>query len=119
VALGREAVSSCFRSWKRSRRATLKQRSWSWRKRSKAAFYERSLGLQDAHLKFLEWSDAEKAKKIEVLEKEKEELEKKYQDVLDDNKKQKGFRMDAPGSGYEPERVSHVLGAPSGLVTSV
>ena len=31
------------------------------------------------------WSDAEKAKKIEVLEKEKEELEKKYQDVLDLN----------------------------------
>jgi hypothetical protein len=25
-------------------------------------------------VKFLEWSDAEKAKKIEVLEKEKEEL---------------------------------------------
>jgi hypothetical protein len=38
-------------------------------------------------VKFLEWSDAEKAKKIEVLEKEKEELGKQYQDVLDDNKK--------------------------------
>jgi hypothetical protein len=33
----------------------------------KATFYERPLGLQDAYVKFLEWSDAEKAKKIEVL----------------------------------------------------
>jgi hypothetical protein len=39
-----------------------------------ATFYVRSLRLQDAYVKFLEWSDAEKAKKIEVLEKEKEEL---------------------------------------------
>jgi hypothetical protein len=31
----------------------------------------------------LEWSDAAKAKKIEVLEKENEVLKKKYQDVLD------------------------------------
>ena len=52
-----------------------------------ATFYERPLGLQDAYVKFLEWSDAEKAKKIEVLGKEKEELKKQYQDVLDDNKK--------------------------------
>jgi hypothetical protein len=50
-----------------------------------ATFYERPLGLQDEYVKFLEWSDAEKAKKIEVLEKEKEELEKKYHDVLDLN----------------------------------
>ena len=35
-----------------------------------------------------ERSNAEKAKKIEVLEKEKEELEKKYQDVLDLNGKE-------------------------------
>jgi hypothetical protein len=41
----------------------------------KARFYERSLGLQDPYVKLLEWSDAEKAKEIEVLE-------KKYQDVL-------------------------------------
>ena len=53
----------------------------------KSRGYERPLGLQDAYVKFLEWSDAEKAKKIEVLEKEKEELGKQYQDVLDDNKK--------------------------------
>jgi hypothetical protein len=43
----------------------------------KAAFHERPLGLQDAHVKFLEWGDAEKAKKIELLEKEKEVLERK------------------------------------------
>ena len=53
----------------------------------KSRGYERFLGLQDEYVKFLEWSDAEKAKKIEVLEKEKEELGKQYQDVLDDNKK--------------------------------
>jgi hypothetical protein len=53
----------------------------------KSRGYERLLGLQDEYVKSLEWSDAEKAKKIEVLEKEKEELEKKYQDVLDDNRK--------------------------------
>jgi hypothetical protein len=47
----------------------------------KAAFYERPLGLQGAYVKFLEWGDAEKAEKIEVLEKEKEEL-------LDLNKKE-------------------------------
>ena len=54
----------------------------------KSRGYERFLGLQDEYVKFLEWSDAEKAKKIEVLEKEKEELEKKYQDVLDLNGKE-------------------------------
>jgi hypothetical protein len=42
----------------------------------KAMFYERSLGLKDAYVKPLEWSDAEKAKEIEVLE-------KKYEDVVD------------------------------------
>jgi hypothetical protein len=70
------------------------------------------------YVEFLEWSDAEKAKKIEVLEKEKEELEKKYQDVLDDNKKDFEWMYQAVDI-YEPERVSDVLGAPSGLVTSV
>jgi hypothetical protein len=40
-----------------------------------AKFYERSLVLQDSYVTLLEWSDAEKAKKNEVLE-------KKYQDVL-------------------------------------
>ena len=35
-----------------------------------AKFYERSLGLQDSYVTLLEWSDAEKAKKNEVLEKE-------------------------------------------------
>jgi hypothetical protein len=39
------------------------------------------LGLQDSYVKLLEWSDAAKAKKIEVLE-------KKYQDVLDLNSKE-------------------------------
>ena len=47
----------------------------------KAKFYERPLGLQDSYVKLLEWSDAAKAKKIEVLE-------KKYQDVLDLNSKE-------------------------------
>jgi hypothetical protein len=47
----------------------------------KAKFYERPLGLQDSYVKLLEWSDAEKAKKIEVLEKE-------YQDVLDLNRRE-------------------------------
>ena len=41
----------------------------------KSRGYERFLGLQDEYVKFLEWSDAEKAKEIEVLE-------KKYQDLL-------------------------------------
>jgi hypothetical protein len=35
----------------------------------KAKFYEGSLGLQGTYMKLLEWSGAEKAKKIEVLEK--------------------------------------------------
>jgi hypothetical protein len=49
----------------------------------RAKFYEsRSLGLQDSHVKQLEWSDARQVKKIEVLEKEIEVLKKKYQDVL-------------------------------------
>jgi hypothetical protein len=48
-----------------------------------AKFYERPLGLQDSYVKLLEWSDAEKAKKIKVLEKKK-----KYQDVLDLNSKE-------------------------------
>jgi hypothetical protein len=39
------------------------------------------LGLQDSYVKLLEWSDAEKAKQIEVLE-------KKCQDVLDLNRKE-------------------------------
>jgi hypothetical protein len=38
-------------------------------------------------VKSLEWSDAEKAKEIEVLEKEKEELEKEKEELLDLNKK--------------------------------
>jgi hypothetical protein len=46
-----------------------------------AKFYERYPGLQDTYAKLLEWSDAEKAKKIEVLE-------KKYQDVLALNRKE-------------------------------
>jgi hypothetical protein len=40
-------------------------------------FYARYLGLQDSYVKLLEWSDAAKAKKIEVLEKENEVLKKK------------------------------------------
>ena len=56
--------------------------SWS------AAFYERSLGLQDSYVKQLEWSDARHVKKNEVLEKENEVLKKKYQDVLDLNMKE-------------------------------
>jgi hypothetical protein len=44
----------------------------------KAKFYERPLELQDSYVKLLEWSDAAKAKKIEVLEKENEVLKKNY-----------------------------------------
>jgi hypothetical protein len=46
------------------------------------------LGLQASYVKLLEWSDAAKAKKIEVLEKENEVLKNKYQDVLDLNSKE-------------------------------
>ena len=46
------------------------------------------MGLQDPYVKLLEWSDAAKAKKIEVLEKENEVLKKKYQDMLDLNGKE-------------------------------
>jgi hypothetical protein len=47
-----------------------------------ARFYERPLELQDTYVKLQERSDAEKkAKKTEVLE-------KKYQDVLDLNRKE-------------------------------
>jgi hypothetical protein len=49
----------------------------------KAKFYERPLGLQDSYVKLLEWSDARQAKKIEVLEKENEVLQKKYEGVFD------------------------------------
>jgi hypothetical protein len=55
------------------------------RAEEKAAFYERPCDLNGLFQKYLEWANAEKTKGIEVLETEKEELEKKYQDVLDDN----------------------------------
>ena len=42
---------------------------------------ERILELQSRYTKYLEWADAEKTKRIEVLE-------KKYQDVLDLNSKE-------------------------------
>ena len=54
-----------------------------WIAEEKAGFYERCLGLHDSYVKLLEWSDAAKAKKIEVLEKENEVLEKKYEGVFD------------------------------------
>jgi hypothetical protein len=34
-----------------------------------ATFYKRSLGLHDAHVEFLEWSDAAKTKRTKELEK--------------------------------------------------
>ena len=40
---------------------------------------ERALGLNNAYVEYLEWSDAEKTKRTK-------ELEKKYQDVLDLNR---------------------------------
>ena len=46
------------------------------------------MGLQDSYVKLLEWGDAAKAKKIEVLEKENEVLEKKYEGVFDLNSKE-------------------------------
>ena len=56
-----------------------------WIAEEKARFYKRCLGLQDAYVKQLEWSDARQVKKIEALEKENEVLKKKYQGVLDLN----------------------------------
>jgi hypothetical protein len=41
-----------------------------------AAFYRRSVELNNTYMEYLEWADAEKTKRTEVLE-------KKYQDVLD------------------------------------
>ena len=46
-----------------------------------ARFYKRGCELQNKYMEYLEWADAEKTKKIEVLE-------KKYQDVLDLNRKE-------------------------------
>ena len=46
-----------------------------------ARFYKRGCELQNKYMEYLEWADAEKTKKIEVLE-------KKYQDVLDLNGKE-------------------------------
>jgi hypothetical protein len=46
-----------------------------------ATFYKRSLGLNDTYMEYLEWADAEKKKRTEVLE-------TKYQDVLDLNIKE-------------------------------
>ena len=49
---------------------------------------EERVEFAERYVKLLERSNAEKAKKIEVLEKENEVLEKKYQDVLDLNSKE-------------------------------
>jgi hypothetical protein len=46
-----------------------------------AKFYEGPLELQGSHVKLLEWSDAEKAKEIKVLE-------KTYKDVRNMNSKE-------------------------------
>ena len=46
-----------------------------------ARFYKRGCELQNKYMEYLEWADAEKTKRIEVLE-------KKYQDVLDLNSKE-------------------------------
>jgi hypothetical protein len=46
----------------------------------------------ERHVKLWERSNAEKAKKIEVLEKKNEVLEKKYQDVLDLNTREYAAR---------------------------
>ena len=46
-----------------------------------ARFYKRGCELQNKYMEYLEWADAEKTKKIEVLK-------KKYQDVLDLNTKE-------------------------------
>ena len=46
-----------------------------------ARFYKRGCELQNKYMEYLEWADAEKTKKIEVLK-------KKYQDVLDLNIKE-------------------------------
>jgi hypothetical protein len=48
-----------------------------------ATFYRRSLGLHGAYVEYLEWSDAEKTKRIRVLEKQYA-----YQDVCDLNTKE-------------------------------
>jgi hypothetical protein len=46
-----------------------------------ARFYKRGCEQQNKYMEYLEWADAEKTKKIEVLK-------KKYQDVLDLNTKE-------------------------------
>ena len=51
----------------------------------KLGLAEERAEFAERHVKLLERSNAEKAKKIEVLEKENEVLERKYEDVLDLN----------------------------------
>jgi hypothetical protein len=50
--------------------------------------WKRAAELAEGHAKLLERSNAEKAKKIEVLEKKNEVLEKKYEGVFDLNRKE-------------------------------
>jgi hypothetical protein len=54
----------------------------------KLGLAEERADFAERHVKFLERSNAEKAKKIEVLEKETEVLEKKYEGVLALNSKE-------------------------------
>ena len=84
----------------------------------KAAFYDRPLGLQDAFVKFLEWGDAEKAKKIGVLEKEKEELEKEKEELLDLNQKEYAEAQKRVPENL-PECASHVPRSPPELISFV
>jgi hypothetical protein len=77
-----------------------------------AKFYERSLGLQDSYVKLLEWSDAEKAKKIKVLE-------KKYQDVLDLNSKEYDEAQQEVRENMDAHHASRVPQSLSGLISFV
>jgi hypothetical protein len=63
-------------------------------------------------MKYLEWSDTEKAKRIEVLE-------KKYEDVLDLNIKEYEEAQQEVSENQDAHLTSHVLGALSGLATFV
>ena len=58
----------------------------------KLGLAEERAEFAERHVKLWERSNAEKAKKIEVLEKKNEVLEKKYQDVLDLNTREYAAR---------------------------
>jgi hypothetical protein len=72
---------------------------------------ERTLELQSRYTKYLEWADAEKTKRIEVLE-------KKYQAVFEDNSKECD-KAQQKVLEYWNQSVPHVLVPLSGLAASV